>query len=56
MIQFHVNISFVICTVQKVHVKYKLWTGFTKHFKCTFYTLYAQIFLKLKLCTLNMHS
>lgn len=43
-----VSISFVNCTVQKfVHAKYKLWTRYTKQFKCTFYILYAQTFLKL---------
>lgn len=52
-----VNISFFNCTVQNfVHAKYKPWTRYTKQFKCTFYNLYAQIFLKLKLCILIMHS
>jgi len=52
-----VNNSSVNCTVQKfVHAKYKPWTRYTKQFKCTFYILYAQTFLKLKLCTLLMHS
>lgn len=52
-----INISFFNCTVQNfVHAKYKPWTRYTKQFKCTFYNLYAQIFLKLKLCTLIMHS
>lgn len=52
-----VNISFFSCTVQNfVHAKYKPWTRYTEQFKCTFYNLYAQTFLKLKLCTLTVHS
>lgn len=52
-----VNISFVNGTVQRfVHAKYKPWIRYTKQFKCIFYILYAQTFLKLKLCILLMHS
>lgn len=52
-----VNISFFSCTVQNfVHAKYKPWTRYTRQFKCTFYNLYAQTFLKLKLHTLTVHS
>lgn len=52
-----VNISVVNCTVQKfVHAKYKPWSRYTEQFKRTFYILYAQTFLNLKLCTPLMHS